>query len=628
MFAQRFDRETLSRHLPAIKSWRPYPTIDTPDAWAELPKALRQEAIDRADAALSFAWTPLPATLFLEYVRSGNRDRYQNKRNRRRHALGDLVIGECLRNDGHYLDAIVDGLWATCEESFWGVPAHIGGQAQGPGLPDVEEPIVDLFAAETAAALAWCLYLLSDRLDSVAPMVARRVTSELQRRMLTPCLERDDFFWMGLSNTGRRVNNWNPWICSNWIATVLLVEVDATRRVDAIHKILRCLDCFVDPYPIDGGCDEGPSYWGRAGASLFDCLELLHKASDGAIDLYDEPLIADIGRFIYRVHIGGDDYINFADAPAIVTPDAALVHAYGHAIDDEPMQQHGAALATRYAGRSSANVDLGRRLRQLTSAKDLAAKTGASPLPRDVWLDQIQVMVARDEGGSTAGFFVGAKGGHNDESHNHNDVGHYVLYLDGQPVVVDAGVETYTAKTFSSDRYDIWTMQSAYHNLPTIGDVQQAPGEAYAASDVEYHANDQQVTMSLDLAATYPDNCVHRWTRRIQLQRRSHLRVEDDFELAVPTTGLTLSLLVAAEPVIEGVGIVALPSRPLGAGRATGAARLAWQIPDAQLHVDQIDLDDTRLRTIWGNTLYRLRWVLTRTIEAGQWSLQFTKDAS
>src|SRR5690606_31868954 len=122
--------------------------------------------------------------------------------------------------------------------------------------------------------------------------------------ILTPLFERDDFHWMGfkLRRDQRRVNNWNPWICSNWLATALLMEADEERRQQTVAKIMRAVDNFIDPYPEDGGCDEGPSYWGRAGASLFDNLELLHSASNGEIDVYAESKVQEIGRFVYRVH--------------------------------------------------------------------------------------------------------------------------------------------------------------------------------------------------------------------------------------------------------------------------------------------------------------------------------------
>ncbi|MCB0092183.1 MAG: hypothetical protein KDE54_30050, partial [Caldilineaceae bacterium] len=165
----------------------------------------------------------------------------------RRGMLGTLVIAECIEDQGRFLDDIVNGIWAICEESFWGVPAHIGRQTAGKGLPDTREVVVDLFAAETGALLAWSSYLLGERLDTVWPLLRDRIQREVNVRILTPCLERDDHSWMGFHNTGRRVNNWNPWICSNWLACTLLLEEDEARRQASVFKIMRTVDNFVDP---------------------------------------------------------------------------------------------------------------------------------------------------------------------------------------------------------------------------------------------------------------------------------------------------------------------------------------------------------------------------------------------
>ena len=124
------------------------------------------------------------------------------------------------------------------------------------------------------------------------------------------------------------------------------------------------------------------------------------------------------------------------------------------------------------------------------SAAEIAQAEAYAPQPRDVWLPVIEVMAARDQARSARGLYVAAKGGHNNESHNHNDIGEFVVYLDGLPLLIDAGVETYSRKTFSPQRYEIWTMQSAYHSLPTIDGVQQSPGEQFAARDVHYAADD------------------------------------------------------------------------------------------------------------------------------------------
>jgi hypothetical protein len=633
MLSELYNNDEIARLLLGRADWRPYATAAERNPWEGLPASVRDRHIAAGEARLDFAWPALPATVFLDFARNGDRDRFQRLSFVRRHALADLVLAECVEGRGRFVDAIVDGIWAICEETYWGVPAHVGVQAAGVGLPDVAEPTVDLFVAETASHLAWALYLLGERFDEVSPLLRQRILYEQRRRLLHPCLQREDFGWMGLGSAGqRRVNNWNPWICSNWLTTALLLEEDEVLRRAHVVKVLRCLDRFLDPYPRDGGCDEGPSYWGRAGASLFDCLDLLRSSTGGGIDLFADPLVANIGRFLHRVHIDEDYYVNFADAPAMVYPDAALVFRYGQAIDDADMTAMGAWLSLRENARGKGTDSTGRTLRTMFSAADLAVASvdgvsGHAPLPRDVWLPQIEVMAARDTAGSAQGFFVAAKGGHNAESHNHNDIGHFVLYVDGLPILVDAGVETYTRKTFGPERYDIWTMQSAYHNLPTIGAVQQLPGAQYAARSVTHRADSDVAELSLDIAGAYPVGVLASWRRQIRLDRGMALTVCDAFELGAQAAGpLAFSLITACEPhevttpaTGEGDGTLRL------APGAAPALQLLWQIPGATLAVDTLELTDARLRRIWGDVLYRLHFTVAQPPRSGQWQFRFER---
>lgn len=623
MLCERYSDDAVSQALLATEDWRPYPTAVQRAPWDGLPDEVRRARIAAGEVVLKFDWPTLPATVFLDFARNGDRTRFQNLSFRRRQVLLDLVLAECVEGEGRFVDAIIDGIWAICEETYWGVPAHLRAQRAGIGLPDAAEPTVDLFAAETASHLAWAVYLLGDRLDEVSPLLRRRVIHEQERRILDPLLSRDDFHWMGFGE-GRRVNNWNPWICSNWLTTALLLEQDPILRVAHVTKAMRCLDRFVDPYPRDGGCDEGPSYWGRAGASLFDCLDLLHSVTEGAIDLFDEPLVGEIGRFLHRVHIDGDYYVNFADAPAVVRPDAALVLRYGQAIGDGDMQAMGSWLARRRVSPASIADSAGRALRTLFASAELSATDGQAPQPRDVWLPEIEVMVARDVAGTTDGFFVAAKGGHNEESHNHNDIGEFVLSIDGLPIIVDAGVETYTKKTFGPDRYDIWTMQSAYHNLPTIGGLQQQPGAAFGARQVSHSASDEAAQVQMDLSHAYPPGVLTRWNRMIRLQRGEFLEVVDEYELAEGATGpLEMSLMTACDVVADGDAI-GLSSRQL-ANSSAGSARLQFDLPDATWTTESIELTDSRMQGAWGDRLTRIRFVIDNPARSATLRLRFDR---
>ncbi len=618
LLGDAFSQEELKKILLSRDKWHPFPTVQDREAWEELPQEVREYLIKEGEAGLSYRWPALPATLFLDFVRTGNRSRYQKASFDRREMLADLVMAECVEGKGRFLDDIVNGIWAICEESYWGVPAHLSMQKAGHGLPDVSEPTVDLFAAETAALLSWTYYLLGDRLDSVSPLVRPRIELELDRRILTPCLERNDFWWMGFGE--RRVNNWNPWCNSNWLTTVLLTEKNKERRVAAVYKIMRSLDNFIKIYPEDGGCDEGPGYWGRAGASLFDCLELLHSATAGKINVYNQPLIKEIARYIYRVHIHDRYFINFADASAIVNVPADLIYRFGKKIDDKKMMAFGAYTMKIRSEYSFNDQSLGRRLPAIFNYSELMSAKAAAPYLRDVWLKDIQVFAARSKAGTPEGLYVAAKGGHNNESHNHNDVGNFIIYLDGQPMIIDVGVETYTKKTFSSRRYEIWTMQSAYHNLPTIGGIMQAPGRQYTARNVSAKIEDSFAELTLDIADAYPEEAgVTSWKRSIRLNRGKDILVNENYQLKKKVKDITLTLMTPCEVKKVGEDQILLTN-------PDARKQLLINHPKRLIvKIEEIDITDHRLHSVWGDKLRRILLIAQNPEKKDTWKLRFSQ---
>ncbi len=626
MLSHRYQRENLN--LVAQADWKPYPTAADRAAWEALPADVRVSLVAAGEKALQAAWTPLLATRFLEYARSGNRSEYERENFGRRNQLIALALAECAEGKGRFVDEIANGVWLICEETYWGLPAHVGVQQAGVDLPDSAEPTVDLFAAETAAALAYIDYLLGDALDGVSPLIRPRIAREIDRRILTPNLERDDFGWMGFSSV-ERPNNWNPWINSNWLACVLLIERDADRRLAAVAKIMRSLDCFIDPYPADGGCDEGPGYWMRAAGSLYECLELLYQATGGQVDGFGDPLIQAMGRFIYRVHIDGSYFINFADASATVTPEADLVYRYGQAIDDRDLMAFGAwaARQSSSAGGWGRPIESPMRwLRSIFSGAEIAQAEAYAPQPRDVWLPVIEVMAARDDAQSAQGWYVAAKGGHNDESHNHNDIGEFVVYHNGLPLLVDAGVETYSRKTFSPQRYEIWTMQSAYHNLPTIDGVQQQPGKEFAARNVVYTSDDASAQLTLDIAGAYPPEAgLQRWQRTIRLKRGKSVIVEDQYELDHAPQSMTLSLLTASHVSLDKDGVIRLSSADLPDGRVAASGIVRYDSVRFTASVETLAITDNRMSGVWGAYLYRIMLTAVDPPEHDIWTLEVSE---
>ncbi len=612
----------LRQTLLSASQWHPFPRISERAAWCSLPPAIRSAYVHEAETYLHGDWPVLKATEFLEFVRNGNRSGFQNLSAERRHRLATLVLAECIEGKGRFRDDIINGIWTVCEETYWGVPAHVYLQRKGQGLPDVTEPTVDLFSAETGSLLAWTYYLMKDSLDVVSPLVSERIAYEVNRRINAVNLARDDFWWMGLS---RSVNNWTPWICSNWLTTVLVLEQDPERRERSVHKILECLDRFLAGYADDGGCDEGPSYWGRAAGSLFDCLELLCSSTSGTLNVFSQHRINEMGRYILRTHVDGSWFVNFADAPAKLQPDAPTIYRYGKAVGDTAMMQFGAWFAhSQHLSDGTLPGQfgvLGRVLPGLFVLEDLLKTHPAVPYIRDCWLPGIQVMVARSHAGSSRDFFLAVQGGNNGESHNHNDVGNFMVYLDGEPVVIDVGVETYTATTFGKDRYSIWTMQSDYHNLPRINGVSQKEGVAFAAKDVRYEANDARATLSMDIAGAYPPGAdVQTWRRSVSLQRGKEVTIHDAFELRSNREPIRLMLMTCREPVQDSSGKVLLPR---SSGLQNGSAAEILYDPDLfSCAAEPIDITDSQLQSSWGKRIWRIILTMKRPLVKGECAIR------
>lgn len=625
--AHSFPVEKLRTLLLPRDAWRPFPAFKEREAWKALPGEVATHLVQLGEEALQTPLPPLGATLYLGYARTGNRSEFEGVYFKRRAQLQNLVLAECVEGKGRFLDAAANALWSICEESTWCLPAHVGVQKARVGLPDVTEPIVDLFAGESAVTVSWSLYLLGSELNRVSVQVPRRAGIELRRRILTPVLERDDFGWMALNVTrpDQRPNNWTPWISASILATALLQEPDADRRVQIVHKMLRSLDGFLRFHPADGSCDEGPGYWGRAGGSLLDCLEVLHSATGGRLNVFGEPLVQEIGRFICRAHIDGDYFVPIGDCPARFDPEHSLVFRYGKSIGDPNfawLAAHGASIESILGSRF-----LGRQVFAVFSAKEIMAFASAPrPALRDVWLgsEDLELLASRFKPGSSEGLYLAAWGGHNAQSHNHNDVGNILVFADGQPLFVDAGAPTYTAQTFSAKRYDHWAFQSAFHNVPTINGVMQSAGRQFATRDVRCETNDSVAELTMDIAAAYPAAAkVKSWIRTVRLNRGRDIELVETFELSEVTGETTLNFVTPLDAAPEAGRVALSPSD--NRQRAVNL-RLEFDPSKLKATVERIHLNDTRLARSWGSGLNRLILHAQDQAPKDTWKLRIVRE--
>ncbi|MBQ1261036.1 MAG: hypothetical protein IIX96_03405, partial [Clostridia bacterium] len=376
----------------------------------------------------------IPLSAIRAYKTKGARGPFESRYFKRRTDLIHLLLAEMYKREGRYVERIADTVWAMLEESTWPLSAHLYAYPETRDLvPNVfgENATmhnIDLFAASTGAELALVYTYLKDELDAISPTIYKRIRYEVRERIVKPYLNRY-YDWMGIYNPTH--SNWCAWITSNilMVAPVFSDDDNEYRRI--VERAMHSLDTFIESNNADGGCEEGPGYWGHAVAAYFDSLCTLYDMSGGKINVFDNEYIRKIGEYIVDFNIADNLYLNFADARYKIDHDGALIKDFGDRCGSAAMRAQGAFLDKSSVGAHHAN--LYRALRSVTTedfpdCEQASAKTEA-------YYDVIKVMIARETDNKKQGFFLGIKGGHNGELHNHDDIGCFVVHHNGEAVI-------------------------------------------------------------------------------------------------------------------------------------------------------------------------------------------------
>ena len=424
--------------------------------------------------------------------------------------------------------------------------------------------------------------------DAGAAGITARMERELDARILTPYFT-SHFWWMG--NGEEPMCNWTSWCTQNVLLTVFLLPTTQQQRKAAVKQAAYSLDCFLKDYGADGCCNEGAQYYRHAGLTLWGCLEILSNVAPEAFrPLFRETKIKNIAEYICNVHVEGPYYLNFGDCSPLAGRCGAREYRFGQAVGSDALQALAAADFRADADPDhlqnpdgSTHINLWYRLTTAFAEEEMMTYSAAPRHHLTVWYPSVGVYAARQ-----GSWVLGAKFGSNGDSHNHNDTGSITVYKDGRPFLIDIGVESYTKKTFSPQRYEIWTMQSAWHNLPTFDGVQQLPGAEYAAREVCTEEN----SITGELAGAYPPiPGLTTYRRSVSVSEQGiTLRDETDYPGTVDLTLLTEQQPV---PTADGFAVGILGGIRFDPGAVTAA-------------VTPVPITDPRLRTAWPETIYKI----------------------
>lgn len=588
------SEEQLKQILMKNQSWIPYPAYNDRAGWdALLGEKYKTALIREGEKLLNYEWLLVRATDYLEFERTGNRYVMQDRLNKNRSAINSLMFAELAEGKGRFIDQLINGVYLSCEITSWVYSAHLSRQSNHRSLPDFREQVIDLSAGGYGAMLSWVYYYFHESFDKVNPSISIYLRQTLQERILDAYMNNDSEWWLAFNwKPGIVINNWNPWCNSNVLQCFLLLENDLDKLTKGVWRTMQSVDKFINFVKEDGACEEGPSYWQHAAGKLYDYLQILFDGTAGKVSLFQEPMIRRMGEYISRSYIGNGWVANFADASAKGGGDAQLIYRYGRAVGSDEMMHFAAYLMKGRRSSVQLGGDTFRSFQTLLSCNELEKTVASHDVPPCTWYPETEFCYLTNK----EGWFLAAKGGFNNESHNHNDVGSFSLYVNTTPILIDAGVGTYTRQTFGKERYTIWTMQSNYHNLPVINGILQSYGQQYKATDVICRPGRR--FFSANIAKAYPEEAaINRWIRSYSLGDRQ-LTVTDDFSLKSGKIPNQINFLTWGKVGISVPGKVSI--------EAQGQKVVIDYPRNLSVSLETIELKDIRLSRVWGGEIYRI----------------------
>ncbi len=430
-----------------IVRWNNTPNCQEQTFWNKLKSHPGYaEMLKSADAKLEEKLTsPLP--LYLECSQTGNRVNYEKRYFVFRH-FGHLVAAYCTTGNVKYLKNIEARLKVILSLPSWVLPAHDRELKGYKG----EEVIVDLFSANMGGELATLLYILEPVMDK---KLASDVKQAIFHHVITPIEEAvngkcppDRFWWLNGSN------NWNPVCKRGVIETILRIGMEKER----IEKILKLFfdnfENYMASFGNEGYCDEGLGYWGGS-CGEYLIISALLKQYDKRDVLSGEPRMLKAIMYPENIMMAPGFYPAYTDCSIEAKPSMYV------------LQLRNILLGKRKG--FSDDIELPESLTglclRLNYPIDNTPCEVVNPAAYSLFTEA-GCFVARQTAASPMS--VSFKGGHNRESHNHNDVGTYIIAVDGVPLVLDPGGEIYSARTFGPGRYESKLLNSYGHSVPRI----------------------------------------------------------------------------------------------------------------------------------------------------------------
>ncbi|MFQ9510192.1 MAG: heparinase [Lachnospiraceae bacterium] len=478
---------------------------------------------------------PMPVLteeLFSLYETEGNRLKYETVYFTRRKYLAVFGLNAILNKKEQNIKKIEEILVEICEEECWALPAHVDREK------DTNWKLcIDLFASETAQAVTEIASVLN---DCLARSVITKVKQEVFRRVIDP-------YYSSTPPYGQWENskfNWNP-VCAGAIgsASIYLMGEEQDKLEVCLNRVCDSISHYMDGFEADGTCMEGLSYFTYGMTYFTGFADQLYNDTQRKENLLANEKCRKVAEFQQKAYFESGRTVCFSDGDS---------------------NDHFRMGLTLYLSMQFPSVQVPPLKKAATLHSDSCYRFMA--LYRDlIWTkrylncgfqnDSVEEKKCRHtilphaqwsicESKNQVGMAI--KGGHNNEPHNHNDVGSFFYLIGNEMILTDLGAGEYTKQYFSSDRYKILCNSSYGHNIPTINKMPQQSGSVYRCDKFEA---DSKGKTRISFGAAYEDGIIESIVREASFCLDSGvLKIEDHFSPSILTKSVEERIITEWEP--------------------------------------------------------------------------------
>ena len=378
-------------------------------------------------------------------------------------------------DDDKYIGDLEEMIAEFCEQYAWFSSYH--------GRNDAAQTFnyyqIDLDTASVSMRLSMTYGIMKDKLRNDIKIRIRR---ELERRVIRP-FENDPSMF-GLD--GGCNSNWVTTQTAGVTAAYLYVFPERLPQVK--DRLFASIRAFLTGLTDDGYSSEGRGYWFAGFASMSNFLDQYAQNTGEDITCITKDIRVvnglKFGRYAMLKYGIGLPFADHQDGVADKTTKSA-----GGNVQMRRVFGDDYAMFSTYDGND-------------IFVRDENGKLVSEGLHRgDIGYFHILALdtfeeyaVAEEAKNGTYIFPLGgayianrdkysfvAKGGHNAENHNHNDIGTFALFADGKRIFPDVRSHKYDAIYFGPQRYseEVFAAGSMGHSVPIVDGKYQMPGKDY-----------------------------------------------------------------------------------------------------------------------------------------------------